>query len=78
MGLNPVHDTCDLEQDTSIKLLHFTQGYKLVPARVKVDTVLEKAFGHVGALWQPRAISPERFQKCKAQLIVMQNALYKN
>ena len=42
MGSNPGRDTCVLEQDTLLKLLLFTQGYKWVPARVEVDIVNEK------------------------------------
>ena len=47
MGSNPGRDTCVLEQDSLLKLLLFTQGYKLVPARVEVDIVNEKAFGAI-------------------------------
>ncbi len=63
MGSNPGHDICVLEQDTLLKLLLFTQGYKWVPARVEVDIVFEKAFGKPQ---QPGLYTPqgERLQEC--------------
>ena len=68
MGSNPCHDTCVLEQDTLLKLLLFTQGYKWVPARVAIDTV-EKHFLQTQASTQElpnvSIVLPQQCDQCK-------------
>ena len=51
MSLNPGHDISVLEQAGSLYqyLLLFTQGYKLVPARVEVDNGLKKPLERHGS-----------------------------